>query len=82
MDRKIVNTNDPLVQNVIDRIAERSESGIKKFGVTIENAEQSLEHWIVNTQEELMDTCVYLEKLKQQIRKKETLWNLQNLKKE
>ena len=78
MDRKIINTKDPLVQNVIDRIAERSESGIKKFGVTIENAEQSLEHWITNTQEELADSILYLEKLKDEIRKKEILWTLKN----
>ena len=31
MDRKIVNTKDPLVQKVIERIAKRSDAGIKKF---------------------------------------------------
>ena len=71
-------TKDPLVQRVLNRIADRSESGIKKFGVTMENAEQSLEHWIMNTQEELADSIMYLEKLKEEIRKKEILWNLKN----
>jgi hypothetical protein len=71
-------TKDPLVQRVLNRMADRSESGIKKFGVTMQDAEQSLEHWIVNTQEELADSILYLEKLKEEIRKKETLWNIKN----
>lgn len=75
-------TKDPLVQQVLNRMAARSESGIKKFGVTMDQANQSLEHWILNTQEELADAILYLEKLKQEIRKKETLWNLKNLKTE
>jgi|TARA_R100000544_G_scaffold10920_2_gene4761 hypothetical protein len=74
-------TKDPLVQRVLNRIAERSESGIKKFGVTMEDAEQSLEFWLTNTQEELADSIMYLEKLKEEIRKKETLWNLKNYEK-
>jgi len=74
-------TKDPLVQRVLDRMADRSESGIKKFGVTMEDAEQSLEHWITNTQEELADSILYLEKLKEEIRKKETLWNLKHYEK-
>ena len=81
MDRKAIKTKDPLVQKVLQRMAERSESGIKKFGVTMQDAEQSLEHWIANTQEELSDTILYLEKLKEEIRKKEILWSLKNLKK-
>jgi|TARA_R100001463_G_scaffold136339_2_gene201479 hypothetical protein len=75
-------TKDPLVQEVLNRMAARSESGIKKFGVTMDQANQSLEHWILNTQEELADAILYLEKLKQEIRKKETLWNLKNSKTE
>tara|TARA_R110002020_G_scaffold151033_1_gene327975 strand:- start:1366 stop:1614 length:249 start_codon:yes stop_codon:yes gene_type:complete len=82
MDGKNIKTKDPLVQRVLKRMAERSESGIKKFGVTMDKSEHSLEHWITNTQEELADSILYLEKLKDEIRKKETLWNLKNLKKE
>jgi hypothetical protein len=74
-------TKDPLVQKVIDRMADRSESGIKKFGNTMDQANKSLDEWILDTQEELMDACLYLEKLKEELRKKKDLWNLQNLKK-
>lgn len=81
MGGQTLKTKDPLVQKVLNRMAERSESGMKKFGVTMQDAEQSLEHWIANTQEELGDTILYLEKLKEEIRKKEILWGLKNLKK-
>ena len=77
-----MNTNDPLVKKVIDRMAARSESGIKKFGNTMDKADKSLHEWILDTQEELMDACLYLEKVKEQLRKKEDLWNLKNLKNE
>tara|TARA_R110001583_G_scaffold65779_1_gene189813 strand:+ start:1084 stop:1320 length:237 start_codon:yes stop_codon:yes gene_type:complete len=78
MDRQNIKTRDPLVQRVLKRMAERSESGIKKFGNTMDKSEQSLEHWITNTQEELADSILYLEKLKDEIRKKEILWTLKN----
>lgn len=78
MDRKNIKTRDPLVQRVLERMAERSESGIKKFGNTMDKSEHSLDHWIINTQEELADAILYLEKLKDEIRKKEILWTLKN----
>ena len=81
MGGQTIKTKDPLVQKVLNRMAERSESGMKKFGVSMQDAEQSLEHWITNTQEELSDTILYLEKLKEEVRKKEILWILKNLKK-
>ena len=45
-------------------MAARSESGIKKFGNTMDQADKTLNEWILDTQEELMDACLYLEKIK------------------
>ena len=73
-------TKDPLVQKVLNRMAARSDAGIKKFGNTMDQANKSLDEWILDTQEELMDACLYLEKLKEELRKKKDLWNLKNLK--
>ena len=61
-------------------MAARSDAGIKKFGNTMDQANKSLDEWILDTQEELMDACLYLEKLKEELRKKKDLWNLKNLK--
>ena len=57
-------TSDPLVQSEIDRIAKRSEEGIKKFGNTMETSTKPTVAWISDIQEELADAIIYLEKLK------------------
>ena len=48
----------------------------------MDQADKSLHEWILDTQEELADAIIYLEKVKEQLRKKEDLWNLKNLKNE
>ena len=52
------------------------ESG--QFGNTMDQANKSLHEWILDTQEELADAIIYLEKVKEQLRKKEDLWNLKH----
>lgn len=42
----------------------RSEAGMEKFGVSMDEALKTRLHWIENTQEELADAILYLEKLK------------------
>ena len=57
-------TKDKLVQRVIDRIAKRSDKGIKKFGNTMVESKKPMIAWINDTQEELADAIIYLEKVK------------------
>ena len=57
-------TKDKLVQGVIDRIAKRSKKGIKKFGCTMLQSKKPTIAWINDTQEELADAIIYLEKFK------------------
>ena len=57
-------TKDPLVQKVIDRIARRSNTGIKKYGNTMATSTKGYVEWINEVQEELGDAIVYLEKVK------------------
>ena len=54
---------DKIVEQVITKFSNRSELGIKKYGITLEanNTDDFLEH----LQEELMDAILYIEKLKQ-----------------
>ena len=56
-------TKDKLVQGVIDRIAKRSEKGIKKFGCTMLQSKKPTIAWINDTQEELADAIIYLDKI-------------------
>ena len=56
---------DTIVESVIKQFKERSEVGIKKYGVTLDRDDLSAADWILHTQQELMDGILYLEKLKQ-----------------
>tara|TARA_R110000824_G_scaffold366017_1_gene554608 strand:+ start:385 stop:624 length:240 start_codon:yes stop_codon:yes gene_type:complete len=48
---------------IIVKIKERAEKGAKKYGVTMERDDLTYTEWLIHLQEELMDACVYIEKL-------------------
>jgi hypothetical protein len=50
-------------EDVCYKILKRSEVGKQKYGTTMERDDLSRLDWLKHTQEELMDACVYLEKL-------------------
>ncbi|HAV24735.1 MAG TPA: hypothetical protein DCX01_01030 [Bacteroidetes bacterium] len=50
-------------ERVCKKIEERAKVGENKYGVTMERKDLSKEQWLVHLQEELMDACVYIEKL-------------------
>jgi len=50
-------------EDVCFKILKRSEVGKKKYGVTMERDDLTRLEWLKHTQEELMDACVYIEKL-------------------
>ena len=52
---------DPNVQAVCDKLAARSEVGVRKYGTTTDRADLSPREWLCHLQEELMDACVYIE---------------------
>ena len=56
---------DKIVKKVIDKFKQRSEAGIKKYGVTLDRNDLSFQDWIQHAQEEAMDFILYLEKIKQ-----------------
>jgi hypothetical protein len=55
---------DSVVQSVINKFKQRSEVGIKKYGVTLDREDLTKQDWIQHAQEEAMDLILYLEKLK------------------
>ena len=59
---------DTIVKSVIDQFKERSEVGIKKYGVTLDRDDLSALEWINHAQQEAMDFCLYLEKLKSELK--------------
>jgi len=56
-------TTDRIVLNVINKLNNRSKIGIDKYGTTLENNNLELKQWLIHLQEELMDSCNYIEKL-------------------
>lgn len=62
---------DSIVAAVIQKFKQRSETGIKKYGKTLDRDDLSPADWIQHAQEEHMDAILYLEKLKKELSKNE-----------
>ena len=56
--------NDINVENVCKALKEREERGMLKYGVNTMRDDLTTLEWLQHLQEELMDGCVYIEKLK------------------
>ena len=50
---------DKIIEQVINKIKSRSDVGFKKYKVTLEDDDQSLDTWLKHIQEELMDAVNY-----------------------
>ena len=61
---------DPIVVAVMTKLYERSQVGIKKYGTTLERDDLSAIEWLNHAQDEVMDLCLYLERLKREIKGK------------
>ena len=55
------------VQKVIDSFKYREERGMRKYGVNTDRTDLNTIEWLQHLQEELMDACVYVEKLKTEL---------------
>lgn len=58
----IEGVSDPIVESVMERMAKRSEQGMKTYGVTMERTDVSTIEWLRHAQEEALDLAVYLER--------------------
>ena len=57
---------DSIVESVVKKFKDRSDVGIKKYGTTLDRTDLKPIDWITNAQEEAMDFCLYLERLKKE----------------
>ena len=55
---------DSIVQSIVDKFNDRAKMGYQKYNNTLDRNDFSVLDWVTNTQEELMDAILYLEKLK------------------
>ena len=59
----------PIAEAVSNKIKERAKIGFKKYGVTADRGDLTIEQWLTHAQEEAMDLAVYLEKIKKELKK-------------
>ena len=52
---------DSVVESVIDQFKQRSNIGIKKYGTTLDRNDFSLINWLIEAQQEAMDSVLYCE---------------------
>ena len=58
---------DQVVLAVMAKFAQRSATGLKKYGTPLTRKDLTLDQWITHLQEELMDATLYLERIKKDI---------------
>jgi hypothetical protein len=59
---------DKILEALIDKYKERANKGFLKYGHTMERNDLELIEWVEHAQEEAMDYCLYLEKIKQMLK--------------
>jgi hypothetical protein len=60
---------DKNVEEVVERMIARADIGYRKYGVTTERTDLSTYDWLTHLQEELMDGCIYIQRLKNDIKR-------------
>jgi len=58
---------DSIIQSVISQFLERGEFGLNKYGTTLDRTDLNVEDWIEHMKQELMDSILYLERIKKEI---------------
>jgi len=65
MNKYTVKTDDKIVEQVIEKIDQRSLIGQKKYGATmmgeIKNEVKDLDRFLIDVQEEIMDALLYIQ---------------------
>lgn len=58
---------DPIVETVVHKYRERSDTGIRKYGTNLMRTDLHFDDWLTHLQEELMDATLYIERLKREV---------------
>ena len=67
--RPFIATKDPMVRDILHRMSDRSDERLTKYKVNMEMANKPFGKWIDDVQEEAWDMIVYLEKVRQVLKK-------------
>lgn len=61
--RMKLNAPDPIVEKVRQKLLDRSQVGMAKYGCTMERDDLTVLDFLKHHQEELMDAAIYVERL-------------------
>ena len=59
---------DKYVQHIKEKFEQRSQTGIRKYGTTLERDDLDIQDWLTHFEEELMDGLLYLQVIKDKLK--------------
>jgi hypothetical protein len=69
MDFITIDNKDTVVYRIAHLLRSRSETGIRKYGTTLDRTDLEVKQWIDHAIEEALDLALYLERIKSEINK-------------
>jgi hypothetical protein len=64
-----IDNKDSVVYRIAALLKTRSETGIRKYGTTLDRTDLSVKQWIDHAIDEALDHALYLQKLKDELNK-------------
>jgi hypothetical protein len=68
MDFITIDNKDTIVFKIASLLRSRSETGIRKYGTTMDRTDLEVKQWIDHAIEESLDHALYLMKLKDELK--------------
>ena len=68
MDFVTIDNKDTVVYRIASLLRSRSETGIRKYGTTLDRTDIEVKQWIDHAIEESLDHALYLMKLKDELK--------------
>jgi len=64
-----IDNKDTVVYRIASLLRSRSETGIRKYGTTLDRTDLEVKQWIDHAIEEFLDQALYLQKIKDELNK-------------
>ncbi len=68
MDFITIDNKDTVVFRIASLLRSRSETGIRKYGTTLDRTDLEVKQWIDHAIEECLDQALYLMKIKDELK--------------
>ena len=61
---------DSIVKEVMEKFADRAQTGYAKYNATMDRDDLSIDEWLQHAQEEVMDFILYITKIRKELNSK------------